>query len=313
MILARRIRENKILQTSCRWIFQRAVPVAFAFGVIALGLLIGNRVLFDVASAAGVFCAEEKNTGGDMTFRTDALCFPTGAEVVEGRRYRITVTTDGNWFDRTDQADVEGFASNSWLRYLGTPLKRWWGENWFKPIARVGRLGNDEYVLTPVDPLEPHAYCTDPEHFGQASSSASGAVTPSPAAACDSQTSEWAAEQCKACGSCLPQVPQASGAHSISAKISERSAQALMRCSPTPDGRKTLVADIVARSSGKLFIYVNDAVLMLPGLSGLFYDNNTGTAKVNVRALKTLPESPDDDGGSIGDGQPDAPSGGSAK
>ena len=303
MILARRIRQNKILQTSWRWIFQRVVPITFAFGLIVLGLLIGNRVLFDVASAAGFFCPEEKNTGGDMTFRTDALCFPTGVEVVEGRRYRITLTTDGNWFDRTDQVDVEGFASNNWLRYLGTPLKRWWGENWFKPIARIGRLGNDEYVLTPVDPLEPHAYCTDPERFGQASSSASGPVTPSPAAACNSQASEWAAEQCKACASCLPQAPQATGAHSISAKISDRSAQELMRCSPTPKRRKTLVADIVARSSGMLFIYVNDAVL---GLSGLFYGNNAGTAKIDVIEQKTLPESPDDDVGSIGEGQPNA-------
>ena len=52
----------------------------------------------------------------------------------------------------------------------------------------------------------------------------------------------------------------------------------------------------MARSSGKLFIYVNDAVLMLPGLSGLFYGNNAGTAKIDVRERKTLPESPDDHG-----------------
>jgi hypothetical protein len=55
-----------------------------------------------------------------------------------------------------------------------------------------------------------------------------------------------------------------------------------------------LVADIVARSPGKIYIYVNDAVLMLPGLSGLFYGNNVGTAKIDVREQKTLPESPDE-------------------
>ena len=37
---------------------------------------------------------------------------------------------------------------------------------------------------------------------------------------------------------------------------------------------------------GELFLYVNDAVLPIPGLSNFFYLNNTGTAQVKVRRLQ---------------------------
>lgn len=32
-------------------------------------------------------------------------------------------------------------------------LKRWWRENYFRPIARVGNIGNYEYPLHPAAPL----------------------------------------------------------------------------------------------------------------------------------------------------------------
>jgi len=31
------------------------------------------------------------------------------------------------------------------------PLRRWWTQNWFKPIAQIGKLGNDQYVLGSAD------------------------------------------------------------------------------------------------------------------------------------------------------------------
>jgi hypothetical protein len=36
-----------------------------------------------------------------------------------------------------------------------------------------------------------------------------------------------------------------------------------------------------------LFLFVNDAVLAVPGLYGYFYDNNTGTAEVTITRQKT--------------------------
>ena len=60
---------------------------------------------------------------------------------------------DGEWFDRGRRMDVAGFAADDWRHYSATPLKRWWRENWFQPIARIGEVGNNEHVLTPAAPL----------------------------------------------------------------------------------------------------------------------------------------------------------------
>jgi hypothetical protein len=48
-------------------------------------------------------------------------------------------------------------------------------------------------------------------------------------------------------------------------------------------GPKTSVeATFKARSSGEVFLFVNDSVLLLPRFSKFFYDNNMGTAEVKI-------------------------------
>ena len=39
---------------------------------------------------------------------------------------------------------------------------------------------------------------------------------------------------------------------------------------------------IRATRDGELFLYVNDAIVAIPGLYGLFYKNNEGSAKVVI-------------------------------
>jgi hypothetical protein len=53
---------------------------------------------------------------------------------------------------------------------------------------------------------------------------------------------------------------------------------------PDRDGdRETIVnTPFVPTRSGELFIFVNDAVLGIPGLYGVFYANNHGTGKLTV-------------------------------
>ena len=49
--------------------------------------------------------------------------------------------------------------------------------------------------------------------------------------------------------------------------------------------------EFVARTDGELFLYVNDAVLQLPGYSGWtnsFYDNNRGSANLRIELVQTL-------------------------
>jgi hypothetical protein len=212
-MLARRIRENRIIRGFYSWTFGRAVPLGFALGLIVAGVVLSNRVIFDAASAAGLFCRDEPTPDADAKFTTDAMCWNTGFHLDKGHQYRITLTTDGNWFNATHKANaeglsnVEGLSASSWLLDAAWPLKRWWREDWFKPIARVGRRGNDEYVLNHVQQRD------------------------------------------------------------------------------SDDLRQEVVTDIEARTSGCLFIYVNDAVLMW---SKIFYSDNRGTANVSVSELKKL-------------------------
>jgi hypothetical protein len=88
--------------------------------------------------------------------------------------------------------------------YPGLPFRRYLGESWFKPIARIGSEGSDEYVLDPGDTL------------------VEGAGT-------------------------------------------------------------RLVTELTARSTGELFLFVNDAVFPLPrGWTQPTYKNNRGTLSVSV-------------------------------
>jgi hypothetical protein len=51
-------------------------------------------------------------------------------------------------------------------------------------------------------------------------------------------------------------------------------------------GPKTSVeATFKARSSGEVFLFVNDSVLVLPRFSQFFYDNNKGTAEVKIELV----------------------------
>lgn len=47
---------------------------------------------------------------------------------------------------------------------------------------------------------------------------------------------------------------------------------------------ETLETEIIARSDGELFLYVNDAVFFPPWMN-LFYSNNSGSAQVTVQRL----------------------------
>jgi len=113
------------------------------------------------------------------------------------------------WLDNHHiPANVRGFPpGNRLVMWIALPLRRWWTQDWFKPIAQIGKFGNDQYVLNQTDKVA------------------------------------------------------------------------------VPDSAKTVVTDITARSDGELFLFVNDAVAMIPGGLSFFYDNNDGTATLKVESL----------------------------
>jgi hypothetical protein len=126
---------------------------------------------------------------------------------------------------------------------MATPLKRWWTEDWLKPIARVGDVGNVEYALEPLDDVAP-------------------APRPNCVASRD--------------------VVAALG---VSDKLPLAEVERVMACNPVPPDRRKLRARITAETDGELFLYVNDAVLSVPGFTSIFMKNNSGTATVKVRRL----------------------------
>ncbi len=208
-----------------RWFFRlgklHVLPTFFAALIVFVVFAGLSRVAFAITSSLGFVCRSSgmillaKGPIVREGFRTDALCWASGLYLEAGRRYRITIEPGSPWQDRGIDAgpeltELEHPATTAPLS-LGLPFRRWLAEPWFRPIARVGARGSDEYVLTPADP------------------SAHPAASPG------------------------------------------------------------LVSVIRTRTSGELFLYVNDAVIEVPGLRGIFYRDNAGTARVTVESLARGP------------------------
>ena len=68
-------------------------------------------------------------------------------------------------------------------------------------------------------------------------------------------------------------------------KIPDDIAKQIMADDPTPEDRKVLTVELSPKTTGELFLYVNDAVLMLPGVRSLFFDNNRGGGTLTVERI----------------------------
>jgi hypothetical protein len=166
------IRKNEAALRLYKLLREKLLPAAFLALSAYLVVSALNKTAFEVADSMGAFCEDpklENSTGVERlgaapsSFKTNDMCNDTGNWLQEGVRYEVIVTIDPKdpWIDGvkdTDPirdrgcADTLGVAEGSFLHYLATLAKRWWAEPYFKPIARVGRFGNDEYALDPVGP-----------------------------------------------------------------------------------------------------------------------------------------------------------------
>jgi hypothetical protein len=257
--LARFLRLNPVAVRNYRFVAKTVVPALF---LTLSGLIVFSgiyRSSFDGMSAAGTFCKGSvtprddhptENLGQGKEFPTNAMCHATGLSVVEGRRYRITLTMTNEWFDKLLETDVGGFAANDSVHYLGLPFKRWWLKNWLEPIARIGPLGNYEFALDPEAPIPVVSFqsCRQQDKPGLSF-----------------------VER-------LRDIPQ---------PIDEAQKRASITCDQQNGLQPTrvLISDFRANSSGELFIYVNDAVLLWPGATDFFYRNNSGSARVELKRI----------------------------
>jgi uncharacterized protein (DUF2235 family) len=256
LLLARRLRTAPGPVMAYRCLKTYVVPAALLLLVAFLGpYTLLARGWFDLRAGLGGVCharAAQVQVGTVPeslgTFPIDDPCWASGAVLEDGARYRITLESpqDEGWFDLTGYADMGGVARQTLLQTSVSLAKRWWGQPYLKPIARIGTHGRTEFALDPVEPLGPAPM-----------------LRPHQQADYDSLM-----EQCGwCCGRITPQL-----ARSATAVVEEAGTR-----------RTWLVAEFTATKSGQLFLYVNDAVPLWPGG---FYGNNHGTATVTIQRLQ---------------------------
>jgi uncharacterized protein (DUF2235 family) len=149
------------------WANKRHVlPFVSAIVVLYILFAVINQLSVSIADAAGAYCKEKGNaTSVDHGtirvvpgFPTKDPCWSTGLQLEEGGRYRVTVIEDqaGQWFDKRFPAQARGFEIGELRRFRDRafmfaviPWRRTLDRPWFRPIARIGAKGSDEYPLDP--------------------------------------------------------------------------------------------------------------------------------------------------------------------
>jgi len=256
--------------------------------VFAPALLAANRIGFNYLAGSGRVCvgsaAPEWVSSASARFATNDPCWASRWTVERGGVYRLTINidpkSDDPWLDQLMLTDTYGFDGKGWIQTAGVALRRWPSAAWFHPVARIGARGDSEWPLVPVDgggalsprgrrcsmlPLnysetpEHKSFCKDHPNAKSCDNAPSlGISDPLPSDELDAAKAAWARDSYsydgKSCNSAFP--------------------------------RKTFVSEFVARDTGELFLFVNDAAhVSLDGRRQLFYDNNTGTAKVTIERL----------------------------
>ncbi len=229
---------QKVFWSLTHWV----IPALFLLAVGYTAVAILSQVSFGIRASWGGVCASVGNPKPVFSreegrpFPTNALCTSTGLALDKGATYRlrITIPATAPWTDNGIPAGPNGVRSEEvGIRMsLGVPLRRHISQPWFKPIARVGVKGTDEY---PLDPKPSLASNTDTR---------------------ERKAKGWL----DTCSGAPAVVPEPSAAD------------------------VTFETEIVARSNGELFLYVNDAVLD-PWLRRFFYCNNEGAARVTVERV----------------------------
>lgn len=164
---ARFMRTNSVTVAVYRKLRNTIFPAA---ALITSGLFIAvlvNKASLEIASATGQFCTKASGKSAVQydgvaphRFPSSSMCWDTGLSVISGERYRISLSIPSEmvWSDNKTPSGVAGFkwtsSSDHFAKMLafaaGVPLRRWWAQPYFQPIARVGRNGADEQPLVPI-------------------------------------------------------------------------------------------------------------------------------------------------------------------
>ncbi|MBM3553346.1 MAG: hypothetical protein FJX45_16725 [Alphaproteobacteria bacterium] len=205
-----------------------------------------------------------------------------------GGAYRLTISidpeSDDPWLDQLMLTDPYGFDGRGFIYGAGVALRRWPSASWFHPIARIGKRGDVEWPLVPLDggvALSPYGekcsslpfnYAKSPEHarFCETHKESKSCVRhdlslrpsdPLPREELDAARKAWAQDSFVYDGrSCTTTFP-----------------------------RKTFVSEFIASETGEFFLFVNDAVhVAWPARDQISYRNNTGSATVSIERLPLM-------------------------
>ena len=165
------IRSSKAYRWFWRQMQARLLPIVVAAIVVWLLIALLSNTLFSVMNAAGHVCVPTtdrplaEHTLNKARFETQQVCWPSGVRLTEGVKYRLTLELSDQepWRDGVYEKQVRpaidtdlfgfGLGKTTSRMYLGLPFRRHLSENWFKPIARIGHEGTDEYPLDPGEIL----------------------------------------------------------------------------------------------------------------------------------------------------------------
>jgi uncharacterized protein (DUF2235 family) len=144
--------------------FKRYVfPFIFAISFVYLTLALASHISFNFFDANGYYCKDSATTHNllpneerNLTFNAQSFCQATGLSFEQGYRYSVTLVRGVEWRDGNYEAGITGYEISelpTWhmrfIRFAMLPLRRVFLREWFRPIARIGSTGNDEYFIDP--------------------------------------------------------------------------------------------------------------------------------------------------------------------
>ncbi len=119
---------------------------------IGLAIVRGALIVMDsfgLFSTPTVGTLKESLEKGTLSLEK-SVSWASGVDLKKGKRYEITLTRQGDvWSDASIGANFEGFKEPQPKLWWAIPFRRKLSEPWFKPIARIGSTGSDEYPLNP--------------------------------------------------------------------------------------------------------------------------------------------------------------------
>ncbi len=158
-------RHNETYQAALRALKKRIIPGLLMAVIIALGVVVANKVIFSLRNAISLenayfwdVCANHStgfSKGADFDIKNP--CHDTQTVLTAGNTYRVTLTKTHSWRDKHIPASLAGLdvqketlLTRIFMK-MGTAFRRHYSQPWFKPVLRVGGFLPEHLVLDPQD------------------------------------------------------------------------------------------------------------------------------------------------------------------